>query len=81
MGLISLLQSNPELFVIISITLIFSLCFHEFSHAYIAYILGDNTAAIEGRLTLNPLAHLDPIGTMMLLFIGFGYAKPVPCKP
>ena len=81
MGLIAIFKSNPELFAIISIALIFSLCFHEFSHAYIAYILGDDTAASQGRLTLNPLVHLDFIGSMMLLFIGFGYAKPVPVNP
>ena len=81
MGLISLLQSNPELFIIISVALIFSLCFHEFSHAYIAYILGDDTAANQGRLTLNPMSHLDPIGSIMLLVVGFGYAKPVPVNP
>ncbi|HIN19737.1 MAG TPA: site-2 protease family protein [Candidatus Marinimicrobia bacterium] len=61
--------------------LIFSLCFHEFSHGYIAYKLGDHTAARNGRLTLNPLAHLDPIGSLMILFVGFGWAKPVPVNP
>ena len=58
--------------------LLFSLTAHEFAHAFAAWRLGDNTAERAGRLTLNPLAHLDPIGTLMLLFIGFGYAKPVP---
>jgi len=81
MGLISILQSNPDIFVLISISLIFALCFHEFSHGYIAYICGDDTAFQMGRLTLNPLKHLDPIGTLMILFIGFGYAKPVPVNP
>ena len=81
MGLISLLNSNPELFFLISISLIFALCFHEFAHGYIAFIHGDETAFRLGRLTLNPLKHLDPIGTAMILFIGFGYAKPVPVNP
>ncbi len=54
---------------------------HEFAHAYVAYRLGDNTARYQGRLTLNPLSHLDPIGTLMLLFVGVGWAKPVPINP
>jgi Zn-dependent protease len=61
--------------------LLFALCFHEFSHAYVAYRLGDNTAERMGRLTLNPMAHLDPIGSLMILFVGFGWAKPVPVDP
>ena len=61
--------------------LLFALCFHEFSHAYMAYRLGDNTAARMGRLTLNPLAHLDPFGSLMIIFVGFGWAKPVPVDP
>ena len=61
--------------------LLFALCFHEFSHAYVAYLLGDNTAAKRGRLTLNPLAHLDPFGSLMIIFVGFGWAKPVPVDP
>ncbi len=51
---------------------------HEASHAGMAYVLGDPTAKIQGRLSLNPLAHLDPLGTIFLLFAGFGWAKPVP---
>ena len=81
MGLINTLQTDPQAGIILIIALVFSLSFHEFAHAYIAYKLGDNTAAYQGRLTLNPLAHLDPIGSLMLLFIGFGYAKPVPVNP
>ena len=79
--ILSLLQNDIQLGVILIITLVFSLSFHEFAHAYAAYKLGDNTAAYQGRLTLNPLAHLDPVGSLMLLFIGFGYAKPVPVNP
>ena len=55
--------------------------FHEFAHAAVATLLGDTTAKVNGRLTLNPLAHLDPIGTITLLFAGFGWAKPVPVNP
>ena len=78
MGLLNTLQTDPQAGIILIIALVFSLSFHEFAHAYAAYRLGDNTAAYQGRLTLNPLAHLDPVGSLMLLFIGFGYAKPVP---
>ena len=70
-----------DVLIILIPILIFSLCFHEFSHGYIAYRLGDHTAARNGRLTLNPLAHLDPIGSLMILFVGFGWAKPVPVNP
>ena len=58
--------------------LLFALVFHEFSHGWVANKLGDPTAKNQGRLTLNPMAHLDPIGSMMILFVGFGWAKPVP---
>ncbi|MBQ7740360.1 MAG: site-2 protease family protein [Eubacterium sp.] len=51
---------------------------HELSHAFVAYKLGDNTAKKEGRLTFNPISHIDPIGMIMILLFGFGYAKPVP---
>lgn len=54
---------------------------HEFAHAYAARKLGDNTALISGRLTLNPLAHVHPIGAVMLILFGFGWAKPVPVNP
>ena len=60
------------------IVLIFSLSIHEVMHGYTAYKLGDDTARLQGRLTLNPLAHLDPMGTLMMLIAGFGWAKPVP---
>ena len=76
-----LLRLPIEVLIILLPILIFSLCFHEFSHGYIAYRLGDHTAARNGRLTLNPMAHLDPIGSLMLLFVGFGWAKPVPVNP
>ena len=75
--MLEILQNDIQAGVILIAVLIFSLCFHEFSHAYIAYRLGDDTAAYQGRLTLNPLVHLDPIGSIMLLIVGFGYSKPV----
>ena len=81
MGLITLLSSNPTVFILVAVSLIFALCVHEFSHGIIAYHYGDDTAYKNGRLTLNPLNHLDPIGSLMILFIGIGYAKPVPVNP
>lgn len=60
---------------------ILALSFHEFAHGKMAFWLGDPTAQRAGRLTLNPLKHLDPIGTLLLLFAGFGWAKPVPINP
>jgi Zn-dependent protease len=62
----------------VAITLIFAFTFHEFAHAYVAYKFGDNTAKKQGRLTLNPLQHLDPIGTILIFLAGFGWARPVP---
>lgn len=61
--------------------LVFSLAAHEFAHARTALAFGDPTAKNMGRCTLNPLVHLDPIGTLALLFCGFGWAKPVPVNP
>lgn len=62
-------------------TILISLTVHEYCHGYAAYKCGDNTAQWHGRLSLNPLKHLDPIGTLMMLLFGFGYARPVPINP
>ena len=67
-----------EIIVLLIPALVFSLSFHEFAHAWVAFKLGDKTAARLGRLTLNPMAHLDPVGSIALLLMGFGWAKPVP---
>jgi len=72
-GLADLLLSVPAV--------LWAITFHEFCHGYMAYRLGDPTAARAGRLSLNPLHHLDPIGALMLLFFRFGWAKPVPVDP
>jgi Zn-dependent protease len=73
--------SYPALFVGRIVALIVALSIHEFAHAFAAYQLGDRTAERSGRLTLNPLAHLDPIGSLMMITVGFGWAKPVPVNP
>ena len=72
---------DSQIIVLLIPALVFSLSFHEFAHAWMAYRLGDSTAARMGRLTLNPMSHLDPIGSLALLLMGFGWAKPVPVDP
>lgn len=62
----------------VAISLIIAFSFHEFSHAYVAYLFGDMTARNQGRLTLNPMKHLDPLGTILIFIAGFGWARPVP---
>lgn len=61
--------------------IILGLTFHEYAHGWVAYRLGDTTAAAYGRLTINPVAHIDPIGFILLMLAGFGWAKPVPVNP
>ncbi len=78
MGLIGLLFKDPVSFLVLSVLLLYSVIFHELAHGWVAYRLGDPTAKWLGRLTLNPIKHLDPIGSLMLLIVGFGWAKPVP---
>lgn len=68
------LADIPYVFV----ALIMAFTLHEFAHAYVAYRFGDPTAKNEGRVTFNPLAHIDPLGTLMIFLMGFGWAKPVP---
>ena len=76
-----LLQQQYALFILIIIALVISLSAHEYGHAIVAKLFGDDTAERAGRLTLNPVAHIDPFGLLMVVFIGFGYAKPVPTNP
>jgi len=76
-----LLSGQIHLFSIMLFVMIFSLTMHEFGHAFLVTKLGDNTALLNGRLTLNPIAHLDIMGLLMLIMLGFGYAKPVPFTP
>ena len=72
---------NIQKLLIIAPPILLALSFHEYAHAYIANKFGDDTAKQSGRLTLNPLAHLDPIGTIMIFLVHFGWAKPVPVNP
>ena len=76
-----LIQQQYALFVLIAFALVFSLTFHEFGHGKVASLIGDDTAERAGRLTLNPIPHIDPLGLLMVLLIGIGYAKPVPADP
>ena len=78
MGLLRLLLNDPVTFILLSIPLLYSIIIHELAHGWVAYKMGDPTAKRLGRLSLNPLKHLDPIGTLMLFVVGFGWAKPVP---
>jgi Zn-dependent protease len=71
----------PVILIYLVPVVLISLTFHEFSHAYSSYRLGDPTAKYAGRLTLNPFKHLDILGTLMFLFSRFGWAKPVPINP
>lgn len=75
---LSLLSDNPLFFVAWIGAILIALSIHEFFHAYAAHRLGDNTAESMGRLTLNPLAHTDWLGLLMLVLVGFGWGKPVP---
>ncbi len=74
-------QGETLLFAILLGALVLSLTFHEFGHAFVAKLHGDRTAQLAGRLTLNPLAHIDLMGLVMVVLVGFGYAKPVPVDP
>lgn len=76
----NLLPSMPEL-ITYGIILLTAFPIHEFAHAWTANYFGDNTPRANGRLTLNPLAHLDPIGSILMIVAGFGWAKPVPVNP
>ena len=76
-----LLFSEPMLFFIWLLAIVYGITIHEFSHILAARLQGDDTGERLGRLTLNPLAHLDTVGFLMLLFVGFGWGKPAPYNP
>lgn len=75
------LISNPVILIGFLLSIALALSVHEYAHAWVANKLGDNSAKLAGRVTLNPLAHLDPMGTIFLLLAGFGWGKPVPVNP
>jgi len=83
--LIKLLFENPLYFLIfftvLTVPLLISITVHEWAHGFVAYKFGDNTPKEQGRLSLNPFRHLDPMGTLMLFIIGIGWAKPVEINP
>lgn len=75
------LFNNPIEFVLSFVAIILAIAIHEFAHAYIADRLGDPTPSMQGRLTLDPRAHLDPVGTLLIVLAGFGWGKPVEFDP
>ncbi|OQB06012.1 MAG: Peptidase family M50 [bacterium ADurb.Bin212] len=79
--LIANLIQNPLLLITFIISILLAITVHEFAHAYTALKAGDPTAKVMGRVTLNPIAHLDPMGTIFLFLVGFGWGKPVPTNP
>src|SRR6056297_3762640 len=74
-------SSFIQQFAILAIPVLSAITFHEVAHGYSAYLLGDPTAKNAGRLTLNPIKHLDPIGAIALFLVKVGWAKPVPINP
>ena len=68
-------------FLVTAVGIAVAISVHEFGHAYVAHLLGDDTAKMSGRMTLDPLKHLDPLGLIMLIIARFGWAKPVPVNP
>jgi Zn-dependent protease len=74
-------NSYIKLLLIQAPVILFALTVHEFCHAWVANMLGDDTARRQGRLTLNPIAHLDVLGTILMFVVGFGWARPVPINP
>lgn len=75
------IQDLLESLIYVLPAVIIALTFHEFGHAYVANLNGDPTARIMGRMTLNPIKHIDPLGFLCMMLIGFGWAKPVPVNP
>ena len=81
MLIVQLLTINPAIALAFIVGLVSAITIHEAAHAFTAYRLGDPTAKLAGRLTLNPTSHLDPIGTIALLIVGFGWGRPTPFDP
>ena len=80
-GLLSLLRDDPLAFVLLAGGLVVAISMHEYAHALAADLQGDRLPRAMGRLTLNPMRHLDPLGTLCLVLVGFGWGKPVEFRP
>ena len=81
MSPLALLRTEPLTFVLLTVSLVGAIALHEFAHAFAADVQGDRLPRAMGRVTLNPKAHLDPIGTLALVLVGFGWGKPVEFRP
>lgn len=79
--MIEILLQDPVLYLMMASSILLGFAVHEYSHAQMADLLGDSTAKDMGRLTVNPLAHFDLLGTILILTVGFGWGKPVPFNP
>lgn len=80
-GLLDLLRTDPLVFVLLAVSLLGAIALHEYAHALAADFQGDRMPRAMGRLTLNPLRHLDPLGTIAIFLVGFGWGKPVEFRP
>ena len=80
-GLLELLRTDPLLFALLSVSLVAAISLHEFGHALAADLQGDRLPRAMGRVSLNPARHLDPIGTLFIFLVGFGWGKPVEFRP
>jgi Zn-dependent protease len=79
--MLEILRQSPVAFVLLAVSLIGAISLHEFAHAMAADLQGDRMPRAMGRLSLNPMRHLDPMGTLCILIVGFGWGKPVPFRP
>jgi Zn-dependent protease len=79
--LIDLLRSDPLAFILLAVSIVFAIALHEFAHAWAADMQGDRLPRAMGRLSLNPTRHLDPLGTIFIVLVGFGWGKPVEFRP
>ena len=79
--MLEILRQSPLAFVLLAVSLMGAISLHEFAHAMAADLQGDRMPRAMGRLSLNPMRHLDPMGTLCILIVGFGWGKPVPFRP
>lgn len=80
-GLLSLIRDDPMVFVLLGLSLLGAIALHEYAHALAADLQGDRMPRAMGRLTLNPMKHLDPLGTLAIFLVGFGWGRPVEFRP